>query len=356
MKRRLSLGACLLVALASGPAAAQSDADRATARTLGREAGDALKANDYPKALDLYTRAERLYKAPTLSLGRARALAGMGKLVSAVEAYRRIVQEGPGQDPTGAFRKAVAAASAEVSKLEPRLGGVVLTLQGPSSAQITLDGEPFPDAALGVRRPIDPGQHVAKAQADNYAPAEASFAVAEGGSASVVLRLERRAEAPVVIGPVPAPRPAEPPVVAPPSGPPPAPVAPPPAAPPPPAVDRPAPPDDDADPARGTRAIGVALFSTGAVGLLVGGVTGMLAVGAHSTLRDECPNDVCPPGERDTLDRFRTLSTIANVGIIGGLIGVTAGAFVMSSSPPKKKKVEAGWWVGPGGAGLAGRF
>lgn len=346
MKRRLSLYACLFVALSAPPAAAQSDADRATARTLGREGGEALKANDYAKALDLFTRAERLYKAPTLSLGRARAFAGMGKLVSAVETYRRIVHEGPGQDPTGAFKKAVASAQAETAKIEPRLGSVVLTLQGPSSAQITLDGEPFSDAALGAKRPVDPGQHVVKAQADNYAPGEASFVVAEGGSANVVLRLERRPDAPVVIGPPPEPAPAGPPASVPPVA------SPGPAAPL--AAGRPERPVDD--PSKPTRSVGLTVFGVGAASLVVGGVTGMLAVGKHSTLRDKCPDNVCQSDQRDTLDQFHTLSTVSTITVVGGLVGVVAGAFLMTSSSPKKKVDSMGLWVGPGSAGLAGRF
>ncbi len=352
MKRRLSLGLGLAVALAAGPAAAQSDADRATARQLGREGGEALKANEHAKALDLFSRAERLYKAPTLSLGRARALAGTGKLVSALEAYRGIVREGPGQDPTGAFAKAVAAASAEAARLEPRLGGVILTLQGPGSAQITLDGEPFPDAALGVKRPVDPGPHLVRAQADGFAPAEANFEVAEGGSASVALRLERRAEAPIVIGP---------PGVAPAPAPDAAPPAPPAARGWGPPLARPAPPPagdagEEASRAR-KKTLGLALFSVGAVGLVVGGVTGLVAMGKHDTLDDECPAGRCPSDQRSTLDQFRTFSKVSTVTVIGGLAGVTAGVFLLKSAAPKRAAgATAGVWLGPGSAGLAGRF
>jgi hypothetical protein len=342
MKRTLSLWLCLAAALASAPAAAQSDADRATARTLGRQGGEALKANDYAKALDLFSRAERLYKAPTLSLGRARALAGMGKLVSAVEAYRRIVHEGPGQDPTGAFGKAVAAASAEVAKLEPRLGGLVLTLQGPSSAQITLDGEPYSDAALGVRRFVDPGQHVIKAQADGYAPGEASFTVAEGGSASVTLRLERLAEPPAI---------APPPAVVPPEAPAPAGTAAP--LPPPGPVE--APPGPPGEGASTTKTTGTMLLGLGTASLLVGGVTGLLAVGKHSTLRRECPDDLCPPDQRSTLDQFHTFSAVSTLTTLGGAAALTAGFVLLASSTPKKVGA-AGLWVGPGAVGFTGRF
>jgi hypothetical protein len=59
-----------------------SDADRATARSLGLEGQQALKRGEYQAALDLFRRADALYHAPTLLLGIARAQAGLSILAS----------------------------------------------------------------------------------------------------------------------------------------------------------------------------------------------------------------------------------------------------------------------------------
>lgn len=350
MSRTYRLCAPLAALLLAAPAAAQpatpatsaasapSDADRATARQLGRQGVAALKARDYAKALDLFTRGERLYKAPTLSLGRARALAGAGRLVSALEAYRDVVREGPGPKPTDAFRKAVADAAAEAAKLEPRVGNVLIAVEGPPAARVTLDGEPLPDASVGVKRPIDPGAHVARARADGYAPAEVSFRVAEGASEVVTVRLERDGPAPAA-GPLtpttPDARTAR------------APEAPPPAA-------------AAAVTASGgssvRRTLGFTALGVGGASLVVGGVTGLMAVGKHATLDDECASGRCPPGQRDTLDSYRTLGTISTVGFVAGAALAGAGAYLLITAPKRAEGASARLWWGPAGGGLAGTF
>src|SRR5688572_30046531 len=83
------------------PAFAQSEADRGQARQLAIEGNEALEKKDYVTAADKFGRADALFHAPTLLLGFARANAGLGKLVVAVEAYRRVVREGaPPDQPT----------------------------------------------------------------------------------------------------------------------------------------------------------------------------------------------------------------------------------------------------------------
>src|SRR5277367_5346205 len=75
-------------------ALAQSDADRATARSLGQDGQSALENKDYATAEDRFRRADKMVHAPTLMLGLARSLSGEGKYVEAQEAYNRIVREG----------------------------------------------------------------------------------------------------------------------------------------------------------------------------------------------------------------------------------------------------------------------
>src|SRR5258708_34860215 len=85
---------CCTLAASAAPALAQSDADRATARTLGQEGEQALESKDYKTAEDRFRRADNLVHAPTLMLGLARALAPQSKYADAQEAYNRIVRAG----------------------------------------------------------------------------------------------------------------------------------------------------------------------------------------------------------------------------------------------------------------------
>ena len=78
-------------------------------------------------------------------------------------------------------------------------------------------------------------------------------------------------------------------------------------------------------------------------------------MGKHSDLEDACNGGICPPDERNTLDQYRALGTISTASVVGGLLGVAAGAVLLSTSSAKKADA-VGVWVGPGGAGIAGRF
>jgi hypothetical protein len=345
MKRRRSAAALLAICLLAAPAAGQSYVDRAAARQLGREGAAALRAHDSPRALELFTRAEQLYKTPGLRLGRARALVNMGKLVAAFELYVDIVREGPGRKPTYASRKAVASAAAESARLERRLGSVIVQLEGANSAEITLDGGPMSEPAIGVKKLVDPGAHTVRALAEGHAPAEVSFKLAEGAAETITLRLEPNAEAPPA---APEARDAPPPPTPPP---PPAPTAP---APPP----RPAPRVAEARGSSAQATLGYVALGVGGAALVAGGVTGYLAWNEQTSLDGSCNEESrCPPSEQGTLDAYRRFGTISTIASIGGLAGVGAGAVLLLTAPKEKPgAASARLWVGPSGLGLSGRF
>src|SRR6266851_3038867 len=91
-----------VLSLPSRPVAAQPSAsDRATARALAEEGGEALDRKNYEIAADRFARADALVHAPTLSIELARAQVGLRKFVEAQETYLRIIREGvaPGSPP-----------------------------------------------------------------------------------------------------------------------------------------------------------------------------------------------------------------------------------------------------------------
>ena len=161
--------------LAPSVARAQiSDFDRNTARTLGQEGHEALDRSDFSTAADRFTRAVAIVHAPTFLLGLAEAQVGLGKLVSALATYNRIVREGLPPSPPAAFTKALETARAEIEALARRIPYVIVQVAGPgaATARVTIDGLPVPAAALGVKRPVDPGKHLIRAEAPGLAPGE----------------------------------------------------------------------------------------------------------------------------------------------------------------------------------------
>lgn len=343
MDRRRSLSrfaaASLLVAagLAAGTASGQqggggaqgADDAKIAARTLGKEGQDALDRKQYAVAAEKFAQADHSYHAPTLVLGLARAQAGLGKLVAAQEAYERVLREGAPPGSPAPFVQAVDDSRRESAALSARIPTVVIDVVGPRAPEVLLDGLPLPATALGTARPIDPGEHHLQASASGFAPVEQRFSAVERVAGRVTLRL---ALVPVASAPQ---RETPAPAAAPPS------------------------------PSRFPfTPLGVTALSLGAAGLIVGGITGGLAIGKHSELKGACPQDRCPTNVatvKTTLDSYHTLGTISTIGFIAGGVLAAGGITLLIVAPRSASSdaaPKAGWtpYLTLGGVGAAGRF
>jgi hypothetical protein len=333
MRHRLLFAAVLVASVAAttvAGAAEPSPQDIAQARELAIQAQEAFEAGRYGESERLWIAASALYpQAPTLTLGLARTQAKLGKLVLSQESYRKIIREHE-NDPnlTPAFKDAVEAAKNEVTSVSARIANVIITVEGPPNPIVALDGQPVAAAALGLKRPVDPGTHVVKAEAEGYKTAETSFEVAESGLAEAKLKLEK--------------------LVAAPGGP---------------AHDTPTPPPPPA-PER-DRTLAYVAFGVGGAGLVLGAVTGALAMGKHGELSDKCPNGRCPNALGDEVDSYRTMGTLSTVGFVVAGVGIAAGTVLWITAPKKAPAlgaarspsyVSARPYLGLGGGGVAGTF
>jgi len=336
----LAVGLGLLAPVAS----AQSDADRATARQLGQDGQQALDAKDYRAAEDHFRRADKLVHAPTLELGLARALAGVGKFVESQETYNRIVREGVAPGAPEAFKHAIDDARKEVETVSTKVGAVTITVKGRDGADVAdpsvaLDGQPINSASLGVRRAIDPGNHALHVSATGYKPADFNFPVTAGSNIDqpIVLEKDLGAAAPPA---APAPSPATNAT---------------PATSPAPSSDNTATPSN-----KGSIAPWIA-FGVGGVGLVVGAITGGLALGDHSTLASECGNGTCATNDskaQSDLSSYHTMGAISTVGFIVAGVGAAAGVVLLITAP--KSQPTTGLQVSPtiglGSIGAIARF
>ncbi len=181
--------ACTLVC---GAAGAQSDEQLAGARAAATEGAKAFQNGEYAKAIDFFSRAEKLVHAPPHLLYLARAHAKLGRLVDAREIYIKIKREQLAANAPKAFKAAQQAATQELQALTPRIPRVTANVQGggDKTSRITMDGRRVPDALVGIPRPVDPGKHVFKAFADGMVSPEKAVEVKEGANESVVLTLQ----------------------------------------------------------------------------------------------------------------------------------------------------------------------
>ncbi|MEP7121905.1 MAG: PEGA domain-containing protein [Byssovorax sp.] len=340
--KAVALCAVLALSLTATSASAQlSDADKGTARALAQQGQDALDKRDFATAADRFARAGELVHAPTLLLGLARAQVGLGKWVAAEETYYRLVHEPAPPNAPPAFAKALADARKDLAALEPRVPSVTIVVKGAPSARVTLDGTPVPSAALGVARPVDPGKHAVRAEADGFAPAQSAFTVAEHKNETVTLTLEHgRATSPENTPPVAADVPgaasAIPPTSADGS------TAPPPASSP--------------RPLRTT--LGFVGLGVGGAGLILGAVTGGLAIPKHNALKTTCPDGMCTRREADAVGSYHLLTTLSTVGFIAGGVLATTGLVLVLTTPRAAAPASSGITpvIGAGFAGAQGWF
>ncbi|AKT39950.1 hypothetical protein [Chondromyces crocatus] len=321
----LGLGACLWF-MPTVAHADTSDVDRATARTLAQEGQDALDDGDFDTARDRFTRADAIIHAPTLLIGVARAQVGLGHLIEAQEAYNRILREGIAPDAPEAFTLALEEARREVLELSPRVPAVTIRVDGAHPSQVMIDGVPIPSAAIGARRPVDPGEHTIRAIAPGHRAAEASIFLAEGTHQDVHLTLASTTPEAT------PPRPEEAPLAPPRSGFP-------------------------------SKALGLTALGVGGAGIVLGGVTGIMALARHAALTEVCPGDVCPRQHEGARDTYRTLGTLSTVGFIVGGAGIVGGSLLLLTMPtvdasrtssPQGLRIAP--QIGPGYVGAKGSF
>jgi hypothetical protein len=321
-------------------ARAQSDGDRATARALGQEGQAALDKKDYATAEDRFRRADKMVHAPTLMLGLARALAAEGKYVEAQESYNRIVREGLPPGGGEAFKRAIDEAGKEVDTVTPKVGAVTITVKTAAGAdvpdpQVVLDEHPINSASLGVRRAIDPGAHVVRVTATGFKPGEMKFTTTEGGSIDEPLVLEQDLSAPPPTAAVPATT----------TG-----------------ATAAAVSSGDTGTTQPSNARKIAPFvawGVGGAGLVLGAVTGIVALGKHSTLKDECTGGTCSSATaQDDLNSYHTMGTLSTVGFIIAGVGAAAGVVLFVTEP--KSTPTTGLRVMPtiglGSVGAQGTF
>jgi hypothetical protein len=329
--------------LAATPARADEEADRGQARELGTQAYQAADKGDWAKAEDLFRRADAIYHANTLLLGLARARAHLGKYVEAWEDYHRILVESLPPNASPAMKKAVDDARNEIGSVEGKRARATITVTGPSSPTVTIDGAPVNAAALGAERQVNPGTHAVHAEAAGYLPGDTTFTVAEGQTATASLQLQPAPAAPAGAAPAAGATPATT------------------------DASNPVPADSGGGGGGSTRrTLGLVGMGVGAAGLVTGVITGIIAMGDHSSLMD----NVCwkgPCGQSDltsyqsSTSSYQTMGTISTIGFIAGGVLAAGGAILFFTAPSggassTGEGAHVAPYVGLGHAGLAGSF
>ena len=312
--RTLGLTLLLVTAAFAQPVRAQSAAERGEARKHADAGRQHFEAGELEDAIARFEQAEAIIHAPPHLLYVARAHRRAGRWLMAAEVYQKLVGEKLGANAPPPFHEALAAGAAELDDLGAKIPKLAIAVRGPASgtAQVTVDGKPASVAPFAV----DPGEHRVVASADGFVDQSEQVTVAEGaGVVAVTLSLEAAAAGPV------APPPAEA------EG-----------------GDFPIPP--------------VVLLGAGAAFVVVGAVTGGLALGTASELRDACPSNPCPTENQSLADDANLLATLSTIGLVVGGLAMAGGAtwLVLELTGGDGDGGETALRLGPGFLAIDGHF
>ncbi len=300
--------------LASSTARAEDAATTETAVRLSDEASDLFQAGKFADAMDRYERAFALVRRPTLGVRIARCLEKLGRLNESADRYlavsRMSLPADLDPDKAAKQREAIAQAGTERTALMPRIPSIVVNLTGPSTAGVTIDGQPVPRAVFGLQRAADPGAHHIEARSGADVVAR-DVTLAEGQVQQVALELRMPVQGP--------------------DG------------------------NTDHKPSRSPlRTAGYIGIGVGAAGVVLGAVTGAMALSGKSDLEGKCgPQLACDPAHKSDADAYNTLRTVSSVGFIAGSALAAAGIVIFIAAP-KNAPVTA--TISPSGAVLLGSF
>jgi hypothetical protein len=298
------------------------------------EGDEDVKKGDLAAALEAYRKGHAIMHVPSTGIEVARTLNKLGKLMEALAAVREVLAMPAVAGEPKAFTEAREEAKTLAAALEervPTLTIVVTGVPGRIPVEVTLDGRKLTADELAAPLALPPGKYHVIAKADEHTPAFADITLKERDRAQAALALAHV----LILAPDPTTT-----------------TPPPPPPPPPPGLSPLVP-------------IG---FSIAGAGVLVGAITGGLALSAanEGTALCDKKTGLCASASvrdraqarYDTADALAIASDVAFVLALGGAaIGIYGIA-----SPPKAASTgpasppPAALLLGPGSAHLRFRF
>ncbi len=319
----------LAVLLATGPVAAQDkqrDA-RSVASALFDEARRLMSLGKFNDACPKLEESQRLWPGVGTLFNLASCYEKVGRSATAWTTYRE------------ALSQAVAAGQKEraevirgrVRALEPSLAKLVLEVSSPvTGLTVTRDGVEAAAPLWGVPVPVDPGEHVVRANAPGYSDWETPVTVGAASGAVKVLipPLKRVDELPTVTAQLdtkPSVSSTPPQVRAPPSW---------------------------------QAPVGIAGLAVGGAGLAAGIVIGVMAKSIAAKADCSADNTCSEAGLAERAKAVHLGDVGTAVAVSGIVLAVAGGALLLFApkSPPPSDGVAVRWGVTPGALWVNGRF
>lgn len=307
--------------LGASPAYAQ---DTAAAEALFKKGVSEMQAGHFDVACPAVAESQRLDPRPGTLFTLAECEAKAGKIATALvhyDDYLHLVDTLPeAQKKRHAER--VDIAKSQKKAIAPEVPTLTLTVPkgAPADLRVTRDGTEMASASLGVALPIDPGEHLIVTTVGAGPKQEQRITIEKREKKTLAVEW-KLGEGVSGAGAGSA---------------------------------------DPGSPAQNTGPSGhrIGMYVVGGVGiagLVVGGVTGGLALGEKSTVDASCPNRVCNDAGTKALESGRTMGLVSTVGLAVGAAGVVGAVILWLTEPIAKKPkpaVGVSFDIGPSGGML----
>jgi hypothetical protein len=323
------VGAAVLFSAAAHAQGPSARGELPLAQSLKGDAKDAYSAasalykhGDFAAAETNYRQAYDLSKDPRLIFNMAaceRGLHAYARMQALLERYK---QEA-GANISAEDRMIVDEALAAL----PKFVGTVVVNVNVEGAAVTVDGESVGSTPLATPIVLDAGRHTVVVRKDGYENVERPIEISAGTPSSLAVTLVVQVSAaPASTGEhVP-----------------------------------PAPPPETPAAGRQWSPWVYAGFGLAGVGVVVGSVTGGLAISKGSSVAGQCEGLRCPTSVDGDLQSGRTLATVSTVSFIAAGVGAVGGVVALLLSPRGEKTAQTGVSVAPwasiGSAGVRGAF
>ena len=319
-RHRLTCAITLAVYLSAPISAfAQSADSKVQAEALFEEGRKLMSENKFEEACKKLEGSQKLDPGAGTLLNLAACYEQNGQTASAWVTYQDAANASAARHPDWAQQ-----ANAKVAELAPSLSHLTITVLAPApSLEVRRDGAVVNAATLGAALPIDGGPHVIEASA----PGHKSFSIkiTIGGSKDSQTVTVPALEADTT--------------------------------------------HHDATKSDGSaqRVLGLSLAGAGAVGVILGGVFGVVALGKKSSASDpsKCSPDfsVCNAQGKDDVDSAKSAGVVSTVALIGGAVFVAGGLAIFLTAPHSEKapdgvvvQARLGAPGSPAGFSLGGSF
>lgn len=280
------------LAAIAAPKAGVSDEDRKKAIQLFKEGQAFQEQAKWDEALAKFEDVGKIVMTPGTRFNIALCKENLGRFLEALDDYVAAERDAKAEKKAEIEKKSRDSAEA----LKGRIPKLVLKVPDVEGVTVTLDGKPIDPANPELS--VDPGKHKIEASADKRVPFSTEVTVAEKETKDVAIRLPEQ----------PKDEPPEP---------------------------TPEPPKEE--PKKKSPTVAYIVGAAGLASLIGAGIFYGLRAGKKSDLEGSAMCDQgslrCAPEMQDTIDAGKRYTTLGNVFLIVGVVGLGTGIVLWATSP-----------------------